>query len=675
MPRRKKTDKIIGKTSADTMRNALRDIENSGLSVKAAAIRYEIPRTTLRRYVDKIKDRREKIDWNSPVLPRLEPNYKVNQIFSQEEEENLSDYFQTMAKLHHGLNPRCARKLTYDLALANRKRIPPSWAENETAGRLWFNAFLKRRGELSLRSAEATSLGRAMGFNKPVVQRFFINVQEIYEKYKLGPHQVYNVDETGLTTVQGSGKVIARKGQKQVGQITSSERGTLVTMVGCINAIGNNIPPLLIFPRKNYKDFMIKNAPPGTVGVASSSGWITSELFVQWFQHFIRHAKPTSEAPVLLIMDNHEAHISLQIIKLAKENHVILLTLPPHTSHKLQPLDKTVYYALKKYYNQHCQAWLLINPGKRVTIYDIADILGEAYPLAFTARNCTSGFRSTGIFPFNPNVFNDDDFIASTVTDIQIKHKDGSNEDNLNQTIIDNEKVMIDMPSSSARDENSINDKLIVLPTDLKPFPKATASDENKKFQRKKKKSEILTDTPVLERLEEEEKLKEARKSSLNKNLGAKRSLGDSLNLKPCTKPQKKRKLPESSSSDDESIEHLTDSEDIDIFAQSDEEDNHPMNDLSTITEGSFVLVKFPTKKTVKYYVGRILTKLNDEEFDITFFRRHGSNFISPNVPDISTVLAHDIVLHLMQPEKVGGTSRTANLFSFPVDLSSYNVN
>lgn len=80
------------------------------------------------------------------------------------------------------------------------------------------------------------------------------------------------------------------------------------------------------------------------------SGWITSEIFVQWFQHFIRsYAKPTAESPVLLIMDNHEAHISLQIIKLAKENHVILLTLPPHTSHKLQPLDKSVYYALKKY--------------------------------------------------------------------------------------------------------------------------------------------------------------------------------------------------------------------------------------------------------------------------------------------------------------------------------------
>ncbi|KAL3284358.1 hypothetical protein HHI36_018522 [Cryptolaemus montrouzieri] len=138
------------------MCDALRDVENNVLLVKAAAIRYNIPRTTLRRCVMRVKDERDEIDWNSPILegaPRLYPNYTVNKIFSSDEEEVLSNYFKTMANLHHGLNPKCARKLAYDLALA----IPPSWVENKTAGRLWFNVFLERRQELSLRSAEATS--------------------------------------------------------------------------------------------------------------------------------------------------------------------------------------------------------------------------------------------------------------------------------------------------------------------------------------------------------------------------------------------------------------------------------------------------------------------------------------------------------------------------------------
>ncbi|KAL3272558.1 hypothetical protein HHI36_014029 [Cryptolaemus montrouzieri] len=35
---------------------------------------------------------------------------------------------------------------------------------------------------------------------------------------------------------------------------------------------------------------------------------------------------------------------------MAKANGVILLTLPPHTSHKLQPMDRAIYKPLKRYY-------------------------------------------------------------------------------------------------------------------------------------------------------------------------------------------------------------------------------------------------------------------------------------------------------------------------------------
>lgn len=108
MPRRKTTNIEIGRTPVETMRNAVRDVMNSGLSVKAAAVKHNIPRTTLRRYIAKCKEKEEAIDWNSPILegaPRLTPNYHINQIFSSEEEDVLSDYFQTMTKLHHGLDP------------------------------------------------------------------------------------------------------------------------------------------------------------------------------------------------------------------------------------------------------------------------------------------------------------------------------------------------------------------------------------------------------------------------------------------------------------------------------------------------------------------------------------------------------------------------------------------
>ena len=60
-------------------------------------------------------------------------------------------------------------------------------------------------------------------------------------------------------------KVLAGRGSKQVGRITSVERGILVTAYCASNAIGYSIPPLFIFSRIKFHDFMIKKGPPGCV--------------------------------------------------------------------------------------------------------------------------------------------------------------------------------------------------------------------------------------------------------------------------------------------------------------------------------------------------------------------------------------------------------------------------
>ena len=77
------------------------------------------------------------------------------------------------------------------------------------------------------------------------------------------PQNIYNLDETGVTTVQKPGKVVSVIGKKQVGATASQERGELVTLCCATNAIGNSIPPFYIFPRVNFKSVFLKRAPPG----------------------------------------------------------------------------------------------------------------------------------------------------------------------------------------------------------------------------------------------------------------------------------------------------------------------------------------------------------------------------------------------------------------------------
>lgn len=99
-----------------------------------------------------------------------------------------------------------------------------------------------------------------------------------------------------------------------------------------------------------------------------------------------------------------------------RENSIKNLTFCPH-SHRLQPLDVAVYGPFKTRYRIAMNEWMLSNPGQTVTIYQIAQFVNEAYLAAFNLTNVTKSFMKTGIYPLNSNIFTEDDFLTSFVTD------------------------------------------------------------------------------------------------------------------------------------------------------------------------------------------------------------------------------------------------------------------
>lgn len=113
---------------------------------------------------------------------------------------------------------------------------------------------------------------------------------------------------------------------------------------------------------------MPSNGPHGSLGLATASGWMTSDLFYDTTKHFIKHTNSSVENRTLLIYDNHDSHLSIKVIDLAKENGVIVLTLPPHCSHRMQPLDVTVYSSFKAHFSNAADAWMLCHPGIKITI-------------------------------------------------------------------------------------------------------------------------------------------------------------------------------------------------------------------------------------------------------------------------------------------------------------------
>ena len=125
---------------------------------------------------------------------------------------------------------------------------------------------------------------------------------------------------------------------------------------------------------------------------------MTSENFFSWMKHFVSHVRLSNKDKVLLLLDNHHSHVTLETIDYDKEHGIVLLSFPPHCSHKLQPLDRAVYGTFKRYYYSSCDCWMKENRGKIMTIYDIPDMFGKAFPRAFTPVNIQSGFKVAGIF-------------------------------------------------------------------------------------------------------------------------------------------------------------------------------------------------------------------------------------------------------------------------------------
>nr|CAH7716114.1 unnamed protein product [Callosobruchus chinensis] len=144
-----------------------------------------------------------------------------------------------MVKKYVGLTRRDARSVAYQLAKQNN--IPNS-----------FKRFLKRHERiLSVRKPTGTSLARAVGFSREKVDEFVDILEETMEQNQFSANRIYNVDDSGLCMAQTRCPyVISVKGKRQVGALTSAERGSLITVVICMSAAGNFVPRMLIFPRK-----------------------------------------------------------------------------------------------------------------------------------------------------------------------------------------------------------------------------------------------------------------------------------------------------------------------------------------------------------------------------------------------------------------------------------------
>ena len=151
----------------------------------------------------------------------------------------------------------------------------------------------------------------------------------------------------------------------------------------------------------------MQGAPASAIGGVNvkGTGYIDQTLFLGWLHHFQAVTNCSINAKHLLLLDGHESHKTLEAVEYGRTNGIVMISLPPHSSHRLQPLDCTFFKTLNTNYERQVHSFMMSHHGERVTQFHVAGLFGAAYNRSATVESAANGFRCTGIWPFDRHKF------------------------------------------------------------------------------------------------------------------------------------------------------------------------------------------------------------------------------------------------------------------------------
>jgi DDE superfamily endonuclease len=352
------------------------------LSVRRATEIYKVPRSTLRdRRVGRVV--RREMSTNSKALTDLEEEAIVQRILDLDT---------------RGFQPRQSdvREMANCLR-ADRDASPvgPRWAEN----------FVRRQPKLSMAFRRQIDYQRAKCEDPTIVQQWFDLVRNVISKYGIEESDIYNFDETGfIMGMLSTAKVVTsseRHGKPRTKQPGNRE---WVTVIQCICTTGWVVPSYIVVKGKCHLSSWYDNGqfPKDWRLHTSENGWTTNEIGLDWIRHFNEHTKDCTKGVYrLLILDGHGSHHSVAFEEYCRQNNIITLCMPPHSSHFLQPLDVGCFGPLKTAYGKQIEKMMRMQIT-HITKDDFLAAYLTAHNTAMITKNIQSGFRATGLAPYDP---------------------------------------------------------------------------------------------------------------------------------------------------------------------------------------------------------------------------------------------------------------------------------
>jgi hypothetical protein len=352
-------------------------------SLRATADAYDVPFETLR-------------ERHLRVLPRAQTLANSRKLNNSEEEILIRKILQLSEE---GFPPQRAIVEAMANTMLNTKQ--PS--SPQTVGKNWVTKFVKRHPELSSVYNRKFDNQRAQCEDPKLISLWFKLVGDTIAKYGVTEEDIFNFDETGFQMgVISTSKVITTSDRK--GRLRTRQPGNRkwVTAIEAVNAKGWAIPPFIIFDGKLHQMTWYQTGVPATWRIAvSDNGWTNDKLGLEWIQHFHENTKHCKGKWRLLIFDGHGSHQTAEFRDFCLQNYILTLCMPAHTSHILQPLDVSCFGPLKKVYGSQIENKMRLGIN-HITKEEFLPAFFTAHQQTMTVENITSGFRATGLAPFDP---------------------------------------------------------------------------------------------------------------------------------------------------------------------------------------------------------------------------------------------------------------------------------
>lgn len=351
-----------------------------GMTLREAACRYGVPRTTLQRHVRANNTGRR--------LGRYRP------VFSAAQEMCLVECIQRMNTAFHGLRIGEIKVLAYEFAQQNHIEHP---FKHGMAGDGWATPFFRRHRELT--SCISINNGRSDRFHRERLQRFYRSLQRVYTEHSIMPKDVYSCAQISVKLPsRGSHPVLPARPGRQT-----------VTAIHCSNAEGHFIPPGLVFPRHTINTpQLLDRAPAHSLGMLSKCGGVTTQVVLSWMSFFVRQVEPSQEQPMLLIVEDIQPYRTLAVLDYATRNHISLLSAPSRTRRRptqLGPNPLSHFLSATLPTSLDMESLRNQSSGGQIQITDIVRLLGNVSQNVSYIQDIVSRFSSCGVHPYHQDVF------------------------------------------------------------------------------------------------------------------------------------------------------------------------------------------------------------------------------------------------------------------------------